>query len=366
MSRTIGTPYLLILLIFSSINATELQPLDEYGIFTWNQFHYKEFVKDYSQIPQDYLYTEYYDYVTGVNTVIDSIAIRIPRGFQWYEYDFANHRVFFERRLPLDPHQLGVLDLDAMEISELPFLTYDGYFEEFIVAPQSKYIIFRYLPVPIDTITFDMAGQDITVVLDGKSLKKLGERKGMPFWVRSSFILSNSKDLLYNIEYNKNTKASETVAYSLPDLIPIDTVDFYKIGWSGGKGISDISGDVMLISGFKIYKTDTSFCVFLYDDINKILLSSVFTLPRLTYTDIMLTPEADEIITVEKESGIIRRYSAKTGKLLGTIQGPLDSYSVVFREDGNLYITADMGETTVIDYKNNAVLKTIIFEEISR
>jgi len=351
----------LVITLMPCIKAGDPHSMEYIQIFTTSECHYKE------PIGHDYLYIEKVDFAKGKESIIDSLdaePYNFYRGFNSIYYDLNNRRIFFDRLLYDKENYLNVLDLNTKQITELPYAAFAGYFEDIIITPQSKYIIFECLPESIDT-TIDVIYQINTVVLDGKTLRKLAEKIDMGLMLQSAFVLP-ANDRLYDVRFHPK---DEIVTYSLPDLAPLDTIRDYELGWLGQKGIADRSGNTILFTGLKIDNADSSLCAFLYDGVSQKICSDIITLPKeyYRYANIRLTPDAREIIIMDGDLGIIERYSANTGELLGQMQGLPIIELAGFREDGNLYVSdLNTGNYIVIDYKKCRILRTFKFKRVTR
>lgn len=367
----------LIMIVSTSfcVQASQLAPMITYQLFTKAELLYRQPIpRDEYGVPTipNQLYIVRVDYSSGTRGIVDSIEIGWDdyiRSIETMNYDPVHGRIFFEGNLLSSPHQVNVLDLNARTISKLPFLNYSGDPADYILSHSSRYVLFGIRSAPSDWPNWSIEQYSV-LVLDGDTLKEISRRQGILIKtdIYDPLTFPSSDNLnIFNMEYQTETKIYKIIRYAMPELMPVDTIFIDDIGWHGYKGIRDISGNSLLISG---YNPDNSSGLeegeyaFLLDGLSGKIISPMIPIANVNYTRIFLTPEADEIIAVE-DKGLISRYSTVSGEKISEIQGPVRNYGPVLRTDGNLYIdNVETHETMVIDYKTNLTIRTFELDPI--
>jgi len=315
------------------------------------------------------------DWESEIKSIVDTVDLseaKYSRGLEWQIYDSINGRIYFQEALFGLPFKAHYYDLSTRQLVDLPFDNYGEF--QIIVSPQSKYIIIEYRHEPYDGSGTWNPNQNKTVILDGINLNILNEREALLinsglYGSKRTFVSSDNK-YLFNTEYltmEEDRKETAVVIYSLPDLIPVDTFHIFNYGWEDKKFVMDVSQSSILVYGIK---KDSSGNIpagryaFTLDGETGDLSSEIITLINTEKSHILLTPECDEIISIENGTGILRRYSMDNTEQLGEINGPENCFGPVFRDDGNLYIfDVDSLSHIVIDYKNDSILRTFEFNE---
>jgi hypothetical protein len=315
-----------------------------------------------------------HDYGTGIETITDSVESTNPmfsHDIDWDMYDPIHRRIFFQEALTDVIIRTHVYELDTHGYFDLPFDNYMGQHVDMVVSPRSRYIIFTYMSEPLDTI---WSPDDYeTVVLDGENLNEISERVGLSitesfFHLLGSIVTADNRYLI-NPEYlpvSDTSKEHGYVIYSLPGLIPLDTLFHNRLLWNNNKSIWDFSQDGLLFVASKADSTRNlppGTYAFIFNISQRRVSSRFVPIAPAGISAAKLTPEGDEIVVVYSDSGKVRRYSLSNGRLKGETDVPQGSGFNFFGGDGNLYLhSSDYNTYIVVDYRHNRILRTFNFE----
>jgi hypothetical protein len=333
------------------------------------------------------IYIKRLDFGAGIVTTIDSIDTTNPsfpdtvvwtRGIDWQVYDPIHRRLFFQEAFTMDPIRTRVYEVDSRRYFSLPYDNYMGQYVDMLISPGSEYIIFRYRFMPHDTIW--SPSQYKVIVLGAANLNELAQRVGMTLWTEgggtTSYVTGNN-DLLLNLEYlpiSDTSKEHGYVAYSLPDLTPLDTLFYRRTLWRGEKRPVDVGANGILFVGVKADSTrdlPPGTYAYVMDGRERRPSSRIVPIAPISRndaiitqrSDVRLTPEGDEIVAVYSDSGRVRRYDLSSGQMVGETEVPPGWHFVFFGEDGDLYLRHGWEpEYMAVDYRNNRIVRSFQFE----
>jgi len=308
----------------------------------------------------------------GEETIIDTFhtnATGFSRGVDWQSYDHVQGRIFFQEALTETIIRTHVYEISTRRYFQLPYNNYMGQHVEMIISPDSKYIIFTYMYVR-DTIWSSELYK--TVVLNGDDLSQLSESVGLSILeinLRETAMVTGNNRFMFNwdfIQISDSTKEHAYIIYSLPDLIPIDTVFHSRVGWNGAKSAFDYSESGLLFIGSK---SDSSrnlppgAYAFILNASDGQISSIFIRIVDDGHFDARLSPDGQEIIVLYYDRGLMRRYSLMNGRQIGQMDIPVGASFQFgfFGTDGNLYLRGRNGENIIVDFRNNKIERIFRF-----